>query len=369
MDIDLQEIPIRDIVAGYVDNQEDGVIGYDGKLNIRPAYQREFVYDDAHRKAVIDTITKNFPLNVMYWVVNKDGTYELMDGQQRTVSFCQYVNGDFSFNNYYFHNLTEAEKNKILDYKVMVYFCAGDDRERLDWFKTINIAGIKLEPQELRNAIYTGPWLTDAKRYFSKSNSPAQGFAGNYLTGAANRQAYLETALKWISAAEGTSIDDYMARHQDDTSASNLWIYFQNVINWTQTIFNNYRREMKGLDWGLWYNEYKDNTYNPAELEEKVKVLMMDDEIRSRKGIYEYLLTGKESVLSLRTFSDAQKRQKYEEQEGICPHCVRDNFQQTHYEIEEMEGDHIIPWCDGGKTELSNCQMLCRYHNRIKSNH
>ena len=199
MDIELHEIPIREITAGYTDNDEDGVYGYNGKLNIRPAYQREFVYDDARRKAVVDSVKKGFPLNVMYWVVNKDGTYEVMDGQQRTISICQYVNGDFSFDNLFFHNLTDTEKNQILDYKLMVYFCSGNDQERLDWFKTINVAGLELTPQELRNAIYTGPWLTDAKRYFSRNNAPARGFAGDYMTGDMKRQAYLERDFKWIN--------------------------------------------------------------------------------------------------------------------------------------------------------------------------
>jgi len=199
MKIELHEISIREVVSGYVDSGEKGVVAYGGKLNVRPAYQREFVYKDKQRDAVIETVTKHFPLNVMYWVVNDDGTYEVLDGQQRTLSICQYVNSDFSLGSRFFHNLTQTEKDNILDYKLMVYFCQGNDREKLDWFTTINIAGEKLADQELRNAIYTGPWLSDAKRYFSKSGCVAYRVASDYVSGALNRQDYLERALEWIS--------------------------------------------------------------------------------------------------------------------------------------------------------------------------
>lgn len=369
MEIRLEEKTVREVCNGYVDSAENGVVGYGGRLNIRPAFQREFVYDDKKRNAVIDTIKKGFPLNVMYWVESDDGNYELLDGQQRTLSICQYVNGDFSLNSFYFHNLTETEKNQILDYKLMIYICKGNDKEKLDWFKIINIAGVQLTAQELRNAVYVGPWLSDAKRYFSKSNSPAYGMGGKYLSGEANRQAYLETAIKWISSKENKSIEDYMAEHQHDTNASALWLYFQSVINWVQTIFPNYRKEMKGIEWGLLYNDYGNDSLNPEYLEQRIKALMQDDDVTARKGIYEYLLSGNEKYLSIRAFTDNQKRKAYERQNGICPHCVRDNFQNTHHELEDMEADHITPWCEGGKTSDENCQMLCKYHNRVKSNH
>ncbi len=368
MEIRLEEKTTREITEGYRDSAENGVVGFGGKLNIRPAFQREFVYDDKKRNAVIDTVRRGFPLNVMYWADDGNGNYELLDGQQRTISICQYVNGDFSYNNFYFHNLTEGEKNAILNYKLMVYVCRGDDKEKLDWFKIINIAGVQLTEQELRNAVYTGPWLSDAKRYFSKSNSPAYGLAGKYLNGEANRQAYLETVLSWIGDREGKSIEEYMAIHQEDTNASALWIYFQSVISWVTTVFPTYRKEMKGLPWGEYFNEYGNAPQDPAALEERLKTLMMDDDVTAKKGIYAYLLSGSEKNLNIRTFTESQKRKAYEQQNGICPHCVRDNFAKTHHEIEEMEADHITPWCEGGKTEIENCQMLCRYHNRLKSN-
>jgi len=358
MEIKLYEITVRDIAEGYINNEEEGVIGYNGKLNIRPKYQREFVYKDKQRDAVIETIRKDFPLNVMYWVDNGDGNYEVLDGQQRTISICEYVKGTFSINYQYFHNLEQDEKEQILNYKLMIYFCKGTDKEKLDWFKTINIAGEKLTDQELRNAIYTGEWLTDAKRHFSKNGCPAYGFAGNYLSGVAIRQDYLETAIKWISK---DNIEEYMSVHQHDVNANELWLYFQSVINWVKVIFPKYRKEMKGIEWGYYYNEYKDAKFDSAKLEERVKELMMDEDVTSKKGIYEYLLDGKEKHLNIRSFSPNQKREAYERQAGICANC------KEHFEINEMEADHIDPWHLGGHTTADNCQMLCRECNRRKS--
>ena len=226
MEIKLKEITIREVVEDYVNNDENGVTGYGGKLNIRPKYQREFVYKDKQRDEVINTIKNGFPLNVMYWVKNEDG-FEVMDGQQRTISFCSYVNGDFSLDYKYFHKLTEEEKKQILDYKLMIYLCDGTDKERLDWFKIINIAGEKLTDQELRNAIYTGEWLTDAKRYFSKSSCPAYQIGENLMSGTTIRQEYLETVLKWIASKEDKEIEEYMAEHQHDNDANELWIYIK----------------------------------------------------------------------------------------------------------------------------------------------
>ena len=199
MKIELHEIPVREVVEGYVDNNEEGVVGYGGRLNIRPKYQREFIYDEEKRNAVIDTIRKGFPLNVMYWVKNEDGTFEVLDGQQRTISFCQYVEGEFSIEHRNFHNLTDVEKEQILNYTLMVYFCEGNDKEKLDWFRIINIAGMKLTDQELRNATYTGPWLSDAKLKFSKSNCAAYLLSKDYVRGSPIRQDILETAIRWKS--------------------------------------------------------------------------------------------------------------------------------------------------------------------------
>lgn len=363
MKIELNQIAIRDIAKNYIDNAEEGVIGYDGKLNIRPKYQREFVYDDKKRDLVIKTITKGFPLNVMYWVKNGDDTYEILDGQQRTVSFCKYVNNDFSINNRSFTNLTSIEKEEILDYKVMVYFCEGNDKEKLDWFRIINIAGEKLTEQELRNATYTGEWLVDAKSKFSKSNCGAYLLAKEYVKGSPIRQEFLEAAIKWISDEK---IENYMSINQHNPNANELWLYFQSVITWVRVIFPNYRREMKGIDWGSLYNKYKDEQLDSKKLEEKIKALIMDDEVQKKQGIYQYLLSNDTKYLNLREFPDSMKRVGYEKQDGKCANanCPEKNKK---FNIDEMEGDHITPWSVGGKTVQDNCQMLCKDCNRRKS--
>jgi hypothetical protein len=259
MKIDLHRIPIRKVAAGYKDSAEEGVVAYSGKLDIRPKYQREFVYKEKQRNAVMQTVKNSFPLNVMYWMIRDNGGYEVLDGQQRTISICQYVNGDFSLNDRFFHNLTKEEQDNILDYELMIYFCAGTDKERLDWFRVINIAGEKLTDQEIRNAVYTGPWLSDAKLKFSKSNCAAYLLAndgGALVTGSPIRQDYLETALSWINDG---NIEDYMAKHQHNKKADELWEYFQNVIAWTRKIFPNYRREMSQVPWGVLFNQYRSN--------------------------------------------------------------------------------------------------------------
>ena len=217
MNIELKEITVRELTSGYEDNEEGGVIGYNGKLDIRPPYQREFIYKDKQRDAVIDTITKDFPLNVMYWAVREDGNFEVIDGQQRTISIAQFVEGDFAYNSRYFHNLQKDEKEQILNYKLMVYLCTGEDSEKLEWFETINIAGEKLTDQELKNAVYSGSWVSDAKRYFSKSNCAAYSLGGDYLNGSAIRQDYLETTIKWIS---NDDIKCYMAKNQHEPNAN-----------------------------------------------------------------------------------------------------------------------------------------------------
>ena len=358
MKIELHEITVREVAEKYVNNAEEGVVGYNGKLNIRPKYQREFVYDDKKRNAVIDTISKDFPLNVIYWVKNEDGTFEVLDGQQRTISFCQYVKGDFSVDNRAFHNLTNTEQEKILNYKLMVYFCEGNDKEKLDWFKIINIAGEKLYDQELRNAVYTGTWLTNAKSIFSKSNCAAYLLSKDYVKGSPIRQEILQTALSWISNGE---IEKYMSTHQHDPNANELWTYFRNVIEWVKLTFTTYRREMKGINWGSLYQKFKDEIFDTKKLEEEIQALMMDDEVTSKKGIYPYVLTRNEKDLNIRSFSESQKRAAYEKQKGICVKCGQ------HFEMSEMEADHITPWHLGGKTTAENCQMLCKDDNRRKS--
>ncbi|MBP5633316.1 DUF262 domain-containing protein [Candidatus Saccharibacteria bacterium] len=359
MKIELHQIKIKDVFDGYRDSDEEGVVGYGGRLDIRPKYQREFVYDDKKRNAVIDTIRKGYPLNVMYWAEKSDGSFEILDGQQRTISFCRYLEGDFSIDNKYFHSLTSDEREQIEEYELQIYICRdGTESEKLEWFKTINIAGEKLTDQELRNAVYAGSWTTDAKRHFSKTGCAAYGLAEKYMNGSPIRQDYLETALKWISDGE---IDEYMSKHQHDENASELWQYFQTVIAWVQMLFPNYRKEMKGLEWGEFYNRYHNNSYDAQKMEQEIVRLMQDEDVTAKKGIYQYLLCGDERYLSIRAFTDNMKREAYERQNGICTNCGE------HFEIGEMEADHITPWSQGGKTVAENCQMLCRDCNRRKS--
>ena len=358
MKIELHEIPIREVFNGYVNNDEEGVKAYSGNLNIRPKYQREFVYKDKQRDAVIDTVRKGFPLNVMYWCKNEDNTYEVLDGQQRLISIGEYLRGSYAVDYRFFCNLFKDEVNQLLDYKLMVYICEGNDKEKLDWFKTINIAGEKLYDQELLNAMYTGEWLTDAKRHFSKTNCPAYNIAKDYLIGSAIRQDYLETAISWINNGK---IQPYMAAHQHDPNANELWLYFQNVINWVRIIFPHYRKEMKGINWGELYDQFKDKTFNTVELEKCIATLMQDDDITKKSGIYAYVLDGNEKHLNIRAFSPNMKREAYERQKGICPKCKK------YFDIEQMQGDHITPWHAGGKTIANNCQMLCRDCNGRKA--
>jgi len=356
MKIELKQITISELADGYLDNAEGGVIGFGGKLDIRPPFQREFVYKDKQRDAVINTVTKDFPLNVMYWAVRDDGNYEIIDGQQRTISICQYIAGDFSIEGLAFHNLPKDKQEQILKYPLMIYLCSGTDSEKLEWFRTINIAGAQLTDQELRNAVYSGSWVSDAKRYFSKTTRPKIG--DDYLKGSAIRQEYLEEAINWISKGK---IEDYMSQHQHDPNANELWLYFQAVINWVKVTFPNYRKEMKGLPWGFLYNEFKSSKLDSKKLEREIIELMLDDEITKKSGIYQYLLTKNEKYLNLRSFTEKQKREAYERQKGICPKC------KEHFEIDEMEADHVKPWHEGGKTNSDNCQMLCKQDNRIKS--
>ena len=358
MKIKLLDLTVQELVKDYYDDDEGGVTGYGGKLDIRPPFQREFIYKDKERNAVINSILKGFPLNVMYWSDRENGEYEIIDGQQRTISIAQYVEGDFSFNNQYFHNLPSDKQKLILDYKLMVYVCSGKESEKLEWFKTINIAGQKLTNQELRNAVYAGTWLSNAKRYFSQTGCVAYKIGNAYVDGSAIRQEYLETAIKWISK---DSIEDYMGTHQHDENALPLWEYFQSVIKWVESIFTKTRPAMKHVDWGSLYNAYKDADLNADEIEKETARLVFDDDVQRKPGIYPYILTREEKYLNIRAFSDSMKQKVYEKQSGICVIC------DDEFTIKDMEADHITPWSEGGKTNEDNCQMLCKTCNRKKS--
>ena len=372
MQINLHNISIASLVENYQDNNTQGVFGYNNRLNIRPPYQREFVYSEKQRNAVIRSVMQGFPLNTMYWSVNNNGTpdddtddtYELIDGQQRTVSICQYVNNEFTIalhegdNPKAFQNLTDDEKAQILDYEISVYFCEGTEAEKLAWFNVINTVGEKLTPQELRNAVYTGPFLTDAKDYFSRPNAAGVNLSSDYVKGNPIRQELLEIALTWMNGDEPAQ---YMAQHQHDDNANMLKRYWAQMMHWIEDTFIVTRREMKSVQWGPLYDAHKNDTIDPDQLEICIKALMQDDDVTKKAGVYDYVLTGNERKLSIRGFTPAQAREAYERQNGICPVCDK------HFELKEMQADHILPWSKGGRTVAANCQMLCAEDNRTKS--
>ena len=370
MTIKQMEVTVRDITSGYVNNDEQGVRGYNGLLDIRPPYQREFIYNEKEQQAVITTVLHGYPLNVMYWVKRSDDAecpYEVMDGQQRTLSLCEYVDGKFSYEFKNFFNQPKDIQERILNYKLTVYVCEGEPSEKLEWFKTINIAGKPLNEQEINNAIYAGPFVSDAKRHFSKSNCGAFRLGKDLVNGTPIRQDFLKKALEWMADHETReghrqSVVGYMADHQHDPNANNLWSYFQQVLNWTITNFDlkRFKKIMKGLDWAFFYDKYSKETLDTAELAKRISTLMRDSEIQRQQGIIPYVLTGDERHLDLRAFPEDIKLAVWEQQKHICPLCGKE------FDYEFMEGDHITPSREGGRTVIENCQMLCKECNRRK---
>ncbi|EDZ0839853.1 DUF262 domain-containing protein [Salmonella enterica] len=358
MKIDLQKIKVSALVEDYKDSGEKGVKGFGGLLDIRPPYQREFVYALPQQKAVINSVMRGLPLNVMYWVVNSNDDFEVMDGQQRTISLCRYINNEFSVDDRYFHSLTDTEQAQIMDYELMIYFCEGNDKDKLEWFRTINMAGEKLTDQELRNAVYTGSWLVDAKPKFSKNNCAASLHGDHYVKGSPIRQELLEMALGWVSDG---NIEEYMSAHQHDANADELWNHYRKVINWAKAVFPVKRKELASVNWGKLYKLYGDKHFDADELEAEIQKLFLDDDVTKNSGVYMYLLTGEEKHLSIRAFLPKMKTAAYTRQKGICAHCG------DHFELSEMEADHITPWAKGGATTAENCQMLCMKCNRTKS--
>lgn len=365
MQVEARKVTVRELCEDYFNDDVEGVEGYGGRLDIRPPYQREFVYKDRQRDEVIRTVRKGFPLGLIYWATKVDDpdAYEVLDGQQRTISICEYVDGSFMVDDMYFHTLPKDQQEQILDYKLDVYVCSGPDSEKLDWFKVINIAGEELTDQELRNAVYSGKWTSDARRYFSKPQGPAYMLSADYMKGDPIRQDYLETVLSWVADAEGLTIEQYMSTHQLDKDAKPLWEYFRKVISWVKKTFTQYRAPMKGLPWGLWYNANGRRTdLDPVAIEADVKRLMADEDVTKKGGIYLYELTGDEKALSIRAFDRNTKIEAYERQNHRCAICGKP------YPIEQMQADHIVPWSKGGHTVPENCQMLCTKCNLLKSN-
>ena len=377
MNIELHKIRVSDLVQGYNEGT-DKIVGYGGRLDIRPEYQRNFVYPDDKRNEVIYTMLRGehgFPLNVMYWVKNGKDSYEVLDGQQRTLSICEFCAGNFSIKLYgetYFYDTLPTDKQKqIDDYELMVYFCEGTPEEKHEWFRVVNIAGLLLTDQELRNAVYHGPWLNDAKRYFSKCkknhepNCLAWFKGGQYLRADVDRQELLELVLKWIS---GGDIEGYMRDNYKKPDAHELIEYYEGMLGWIETTFPVYRSDMKGLPWGVIYNAHKGDVLEPEKLELRIQELYQDDDLQNVRGVYQYVLTGDERYLNFRLFDRTTKRLVYERQKGVCPICAAEGREKMQFKFEEMDADHIVPWSKGGKTTIDNCQMLCTEHNRAKGN-
>ena len=388
MEIELKYIPIREVVKDYADDAENGCRGYGGRLNIRPSFQREFIYSGSQRNAVIETVKKNFPLNVMYWVKSADGNFEMLDGQQRTISICQYERGEFTLaDNVSFENLPKPVRDRFLEYRLMIYICDGDDEEKLDWFQTINIAGEKLTAQEMRNAIFACEWLNDAKKYFSKTNCPAHMRFGKYFKGSSIRQEYLETALKWIAARNKLdNLKKYMDLQKKNkvTSCAEMWNYIGEIFDWVEKIFPNYTSDMKGLDWGRLFEKYHEKNLDVKKIAAEVDKLYEDICVKNKSGIYEYVLefvgngNSESKFLNVRFFGDGVKKTVYAKQTKFakakkisnCPMCVLENKSNAEkiWKMSEMDADHVTAWSKGGTTDEKNCQMLCKFHNRMKGN-
>lgn len=378
------DITINDICKGFTYNELEGkgLYGLFGKLTIQPEYQRNYIYADGIRDvAVIESILKGYPLGILYFVKTGEDTFEVLDGQQRITSFGRYVIGKFAVKidgmENYFSGLNEDLKQKILNTKLLIYECEGTETEIKEWFKTINIAGIPLNEQELLNAIYSGKFVTEAKREFSNSqNSNVQKWKA-YVKGDVKRQDFLSCALDWVSKGKK---EKYMSEHRNSDNINELKTYFTTVIDWISGVFKSVEKEMCGLKWGELYEKYGKHPYNPDEVDKKLKELYADGSVKKRSGIFEYILGGcvDTKLLEIRVFEDRDKRIVYENQTKLanenqlsnCPLCaISDNANKTRiWKLSEMDADHVTAWSKGGSTDITNCQMLCITHNRAKGN-
>lgn len=379
------DITIEDICKGFVYNELEGkgLYGLNGKLVIQPEYQRNYIYADGKRDvAVIESTLKGYPLGLIYFTKVGENKFEVLDGQQRITSIGRFITEKFAIKDengmeQYFTGLSTDKQEKILKTPLLIYECEGTETEIKEWFKTINISGVPLNMQELRNAIYSGKFVTLAKEEFSNSQNSQNQKRGAYIKGVVNRQDYLETALSWVSKGE---IDNYMSKHRHDDNILELKTYFNSVIDWASSIFLNVENEMCGLEWGRLYETYHNNSYDIEKVTKQVKELYSDSYIKNRKGIFEYILGGCQDtkLLEVRIFDDATKKSVYAtqtkqaEEKGIsnCPYCAigHDNNKNKIWEITEMDADHVTAWSKGGATNINNCQMLCKSHNRAKGN-
>ena len=379
------DITVKDICAGFVYNELEGkgLFGLSGKLTIQPEYQRNYIYADGKKDvAVIESILKGYPLGLIYFVRVNDEKLEVLDGQQRITSFGRFVTNKFAVKDengmeQYFSGIAADKQTMIWETKLTIYECEGSESEIKQWFRTINIAGIPLNDQELLNAIFSGPFVTLGKEEFSNSqNSNIQKWSA-YVSGSANRQEFLECALDWVSKG---NISDYMSRHRFDTNITELKTYFNSVIEWVSSVFTDVESEMRGLEWGRLYEEFHRKAYDPAKVSEEVQKLYGDPYVKNRKGIFEYILGGSvdTKLLDVRVFDEATKKSVYSTQtakaetksESNCPLCAigHDANKSKIWKLVEMDADHVSAWSKGGVTDARNCQMLCKTHNRAKGN-
>ena len=387
MKTDLKRYTVDQLVEGFVYNEFEGkgLFGLAGQLTIQPEYQRNYIYNDGKRDvAVIESLLKGYPLGLIYFNVTTTGL-EVLDGQQRITSVGRFLTGKFAIRvngkEQTFSSLPLEDQQLLRSSELLVYECQGAEKEIKEWFQTINIAGVPLNKQELLNAIYSGPFITKAKAEFSNSNNANMQKWSSYIDGDPKRQGVLEVALDWVAAAQGASIDSYLAQHRGDADIAELKTYFTSVIDWVGSVFTRPPdKEMRGLDWGRLYETYHANAYNPADLDAEISTLRSDPAVTSAKGIYEYLLGGKadKQLLAIRLFGEPTKRAAYEQQtlkattSGVsnCSLCAHgDNANKTRiYRLNEMDADHVTAWSKGGDTTLANCEMLCVMHNRSKGN-
>jgi hypothetical protein len=377
------DITVKDICEGFVYNELEGkgLFGLSGKLTIQPEYQRNYIYADGKKDvAVIESILKGYPLGLIYFNKVSDDVLEVLDGQQRITSFGRFVTGKFAIKDendmqQYFDGIAVDKRTKILETKLLIYECEGAETEIKDWFKTINIYGVPVNHQEILNAVYSGPFVTLGKAEFSNSqNSNIQKWSA-YISGSANRQEFLERALDWVSKG---NIDDYMSRHRNDKNITELKTYFNSVIDWVSSVFVDVEGEMRGLEWGRLYEAYHNTSYNPTKIQKEVQKLYGDPYIKNRKGIFEYILGGSvdAKLLDVRVFDDATKTTVYSTQtakangKSNCPLCAigHDVNKSKIWKLSEMDADHVAAWSKGGATDIKNCQMLCKTHNRAKGN-
>lgn len=377
---------VEDVCKGfYFDkNEGKGLFGLDGQLIIQPEYQRNYIYDAGGKDiAVVESLLKGYPLGLLYFVKNKDGKLEVLDGQQRITSFARFVNNSWTFavdwkgKPRYMNSLDPDDQDRINKSQLLVYVCEGEPSEIEEWFRTINIVGVKLTPQEIRNASYHGSFVNLARKVFSNTSNSSMNRWKTYIKGDPKRQEILEVALEWVS---GVAIDDYMAKHRHDTDITELKNHFDTVIDWIDSIFDYTGKEMCGQEWGRLYNEYHNNHYSKDAITKRVNELLGDPQVQNGRGIVEYILSGetKTNLLNIRVFDDATKRAKYNQQttqakaDGVsnCPLCaIGNNANKTKiWDLKEMDADHVSAWSRGGATDIGNCEMLCTTHNRGKGN-